>query len=138
MREYDDMRRTGNQRNALLVELLIVVLFFMLAATVLLRVFSTARNMSEQSRWITEALSDAQNVAERLLASDAPEAELTHMGFGLQEGAWVLAEEGYVISVTLSAEETSSGVMRRQEVTVLREGQQLLALPGARYEEARP
>ncbi len=132
------MGKTSHQRNALLVELLIVILFFMLASTVLLRAFSTARNMSEKSGWITQALLDAQNVSERQLAADAPEAELTHMRFELQGDQWVQTNEGYVTTVTLGTEETPQGCLRRQEVRVLRDGEQLLCLPGARYQEVGP
>ena len=130
--------KSGNRSNALLVELLIVVLFFMLASTVLLQVFATARNMSEKSAWITQALTDAQNVAERLYAADAPEAELTHMGFDLRGDTWVLEGESYATEVALSTEETAAGLLRRQEVRVVREGEQLLSLPVARYQEVRP
>ena len=38
-----------NRSNVLLVEILIAVLFFMLSATVLVRVFATARNMTVRS-----------------------------------------------------------------------------------------
>ena len=130
--------KSNNHSNALLVELLIVVLFFMLAATVLLQVFSTARNMSARSGWITQALTEAQNVAERLYAAQAPEAELTQMGFDLRDGAWVLSGDDYSTLVTLSTEETQAGVLRRQEVRVIRDGEELLSLPGARYMEVRP
>ena len=130
--------KSSNRSNALLVELLIVVLFFMLAATVLLQVFSTARNMSARSGWITQALDQAQNVAERLYAADAPEAELTHMGFDLRDGAWVLSGENWETQVTLSTESLPAGIMTRQEVRVVKDGEPLLSLPGTRYREVRP
>ena len=46
--------RTGNGSKALLIELLIVLLFFMIAATVLLQLFSTARNMSERAELLAD------------------------------------------------------------------------------------
>ncbi len=130
--------RSNNRSNALLVELLIVVLFFMLASTVLLQVFVKARNMSEKSGWITRALTEAQNVSERLAASDDPEAALADLGFAPQGDAWVLAEDGFVTEVVLSAEDRAAGKMRRQEVRVLKDGEELLSLPGARYQEVGP
>ena len=39
--------RNKNRSNVLLVEILIAVLFFMLSATVLVKVFATARNMTD-------------------------------------------------------------------------------------------
>ena len=55
-----------NRSNVLLVEILIAVLFFMLSATVLVRVFVTARNMTVRAGVETRALAEAQNVAEAL------------------------------------------------------------------------
>ena len=130
--------RSGNRSNALLVELLIVVLFFMLASTVLLQVFTTARNMSEESGWITRALTDAQNVSERLNAAEAPQEALAQMGFDQQGDEWVLTGEHYETRVTLSTEDLPAGVIRYQEVRVIREDKVLLSLPGAWYQEVRP
>lgn len=130
--------RSNNRSNTLLVELLIVVLFFMLAATILLQVFATARNMSERSGRITRALTEAQNVSERLYAADDPEAALAGLGFARQGDAWVLAEDDFVTEVTLSAEETPAGIIYRQEVRMLKDGETLLSLPGGRYQEVRP
>ena len=130
--------KSGNRSNALLVELLIVVLFFMLAATVLLQVFSTARNLSAQSGRLAQALTEAQNVAERLVAAGEPEAELSRLGFQKQDDRWLLSGEEFDTVVTLSAEDMPYGVMLRQQIQVLREGEQLLSLPVSRYQEVRP
>ena len=46
--------KTGNRSNALLVELLIVVLFFMLAATVLLQVFTGASDQGTRAGKTTQ------------------------------------------------------------------------------------
>ena len=61
--------RNRNRSNVLLVEILIAVLFFMLSATVLVRVFVTARNMTVRSGVESVAVADAQNVAESLYAA---------------------------------------------------------------------
>ena len=63
------MRSKHNGTNVLLVEILIAVLFFMLSATVLVRVFVTAHNLTVRSGVETIALSDAQNVAEAIYAA---------------------------------------------------------------------
>ena len=62
--------RNNSRSNVLLVEILIAVLFFMLSATVLIRVFATARNMTVRSGVESAAIADAQNVAEVLYASE--------------------------------------------------------------------
>ena len=50
-----------NRSNVLLVEILIAVLFFMLSATVLVRVFVTARNMTLRAGVETQASSEAKS-----------------------------------------------------------------------------
>ena len=85
--------KSGNRSNALLVELLIVVLFFMLSSTILLRVFSTAHQQNVRAGAITTALTEAQNVAEGLYAADDVEAELRKMGFELKENVWAREAE---------------------------------------------
>ena len=68
-----------NRSNVLLVEILIAVLFFMLSATVLVRVFVTARNMTLRAGVETQALAEAQNVAETLYAAEDPAEALEQM-----------------------------------------------------------
>ena len=48
--------KSGSRSNALLVELLIVVMFFMLSSTVLLQVFATARTQSDRAALMIQAL----------------------------------------------------------------------------------
>ncbi len=129
--------RSGNRSNALLVELLIVVMFFMLSATVLLQVFATARNQSAQAGRLTEALGAAQNTADRLYAAqDAGEA-LREMGFEEKEGVWRLSGEEFDVTVAVEETQTASGLMRRHQVQAVRDGQVLVDLPSARYQEVR-
>ena len=74
--------KKANRSNALLVELLIVVIFFMLAATVLLQVFTASRNQGRIAGAINDSLVEAQNVADRLYAAEGDEAGLLQaMGF---------------------------------------------------------
>ena len=65
--------RNRNRSNVLLVEILIAVLFFMLSAAVLVRVFVTSRNLTVRSGVEAKALVEAQNVAEALYAAGDPE-----------------------------------------------------------------
>ncbi len=73
--------KTGNRSNALLVELMIVIMFFMLTTSVLLEVFAKARKMSARAELLTNSLVIAQNTADRLYAADDPEKTLTEMNF---------------------------------------------------------
>lgn len=128
------MRKRG-QGNALLVELLIVVLFFMLAATVLLRVFAAAHEQGALAQRYNDALSDAQNAADRLYAADDPEAVLREMGFAEENQIWILMRDTYTLEATLAREPMEAGTLRRQEVRAVAGDERLFTLPCSRYEE---
>ncbi len=129
--------KSGNRSNALLVELLIVVMFFMLSATVLLQVFSTARSQSARAGMLIEALNETQNVADRLYGAQDAEAALAEMGFSQQNNGWSLDKNGYTITVTASETSAPNGVMNHFEVRALQNDEALLTLPVARYWEVQ-
>ena len=60
-----------NQLNTLLMEILIVVLFFALCSTVILDVFVGAHNQSARAGVQADALTEAQSLIDRLYAADA-------------------------------------------------------------------
>ena len=136
-----------NRSNVLLVEILIAVLFFMLSATVLVRVFVTARNMTVRAGVETQALADAQNVADTLYAADDPDAALTDMGFQLYHGAWTRATDDYTLYVEGAEEPAEAGAYWKGSVRafyrnrsadqVRQEDEELFALPCTRYREVR-
>ena len=128
--------KSGNRSNALLVELLIVVMFFMLSSTVLLQVFSTARGQSTLSGKLTQALNAAQSVADRLYAAKDPESALTEMGCIQEESLWRLPGDDFDLTVSVSLETQPFGELRRYRVQAVSEGQTLVDLPAARYQEA--
>ena len=129
--------KSGSRSNALLVELLIVVMFFMLSSTVLLQVFSTARNQSARAGWLNEALNVAQNTADSLYAAKDPEAALKDMGFQQEIGQWRLSGEDFEITVTTRETQEAAGVMIRHEVVAARDSDVLVELPVARYQEGK-
>ena len=125
--------RSGNRSNALLVELLIVVMFFMLASTVLLQVFAAARNQSTRAELITRTLAEAQNIADRLYAADDPEELLNSLGFDQQSDLWLQQDETRQIEVQITDETDEYGTFRRQEVRVTSDGKTLFTLPCSRW-----
>ena len=129
--------KSGYRSNALLVELLIVVMFFMLAATVLLQIFSAASAQTKRAELEINAINDAQNVADRLYAADQPEAALTEMGFLNADGVWRLDRKNYTIEATTRVETRGAGQYFAQEVRVTENGEALMTLPCSRYEEER-
>ena len=118
-----------------MVELMIVVVFFMLAATVLLRVFAAAHDQGRQADIRIRALNEAQNVADRLYAADDPEAVLAGLGFAMEGEDWVLEGEDYVLYATSRWEDREQGRMLIQQVRAEAAGETVLSLPCSRYEE---
>ena len=130
--------KSGSRSNALLVELLIVVMFFMLSSTVLLELYATSRNQSVRAGALTQALNEAQNVADRLYTAEDAEKALSEMGFEKQGEAWQKSSEICVLKVTASAEATGAGTLLRQQVSAVADGETYFTLPVARYQEVQP
>lgn len=139
--------RNRNRSNVLLVEILIAVLFFMLSATVLVRVFVTARNMTVKSGVESAALAEAQNVADALCAAEDRDALMTDMGFLSSHGAWSRDYGEYSLYVVGGLTETDGGDLWKGEVSAFykvrdpdakrAEDEELFSLPCARYEGVR-
>ena len=58
--------REGSRANALLVELLLVIFFFMVSAAILAQVFADAKLKSRTAHATNAAMLEAQNIAEDL------------------------------------------------------------------------
>ncbi|MBR6891269.1 MAG: type II secretion system protein [Clostridia bacterium] len=133
-----------NQSNVLLVEILIVVLFFMLSATVLVRVFIGARNRTVRAGVEAVAVNDAQNVAETLYAAKDIDQSMKDMGFLSSHGAWTKDCGDYTLYVKGEAGETGAGTLWTGEVSAFyklrnpdkarQEDEELFTLPCTRYE----
>ena len=68
--------REGSRSNALLIELLLVILIFMIAAAILVQVFADARLKSRTAYATNASMLEAQNIADELYAADSPEKVL--------------------------------------------------------------
>ena len=112
--------KNHSHSNALLVELLIVVLFFMLASTVLLQLFTAARTQSLRAEELSEATHLAQNLAESCQAdgslADLPVSSLT-------------------ASVESTSQQSESGTLTYYTVNIYSGDDLIYTLPSARYEE---
>ena len=133
--------KSGNHSNALLVELLIVIMFFMLAATVLVQVFTTAEKQSRDSGQMIGTLNEAQNLTDQLYAADDPEAFLKDHGFILTGNTWSKADDDSktTITVMISEKPTQAGAMRYFSVSFDNAAHEnLITLNNAKYVEAAP
>ena len=69
--------KEGSRANALLVELLLVIFFFMLGVTVLVELFAGAKHKTLQARAMNTAVMEAENIADDIYGADDPDAVLT-------------------------------------------------------------
>ena len=123
----------GSQLNTLLVEILIAVLFFALAATVVLDAFVIARSQSREAAAYNVALAQAQDVADSIYMSEDAQGALESAGFVQVDGSWVCEREDFTLEVTLGEEAMAAGVLRVSDVRAERDGTTLFDLPCSRY-----
>ncbi len=125
--------KEGSRANALLVELLLVIFFFMLSAAILVQVYADAKLKSRTAHATNYSMLEAQNIAEDLYASDSPAAVLDDYGFSENDGVWTLEKEGYLLKVTYREEETASGILRTYDIAGIEGEKTLLTLPSTRF-----
>ena len=125
--------RDGHRGNALLVELLFVILFFMLAAMTLTELFGEAKHKTLQARATNVAVMEAENIADDLYAAADPEAKLRELGFEENGEGWMLNRDGYTLTVTEKNEETEAGTLRIFTIDAYGDGKDLFSLPSTRY-----
>lgn len=123
-----------NHLNALLVEIIMAVLFFALAATVILQGFTAAHDLDNRAEVQTAALNQAQNLAERLYASQDMEKMLAAEQFIAENGVWRLTSEDFTLCVQLESEPAPAGVLQTASVTAICADQILVQLPCVRYD----
>lgn len=101
----------------LLIEVLIAVFFLMLSLTILVQVFGRTRKMASRAAAETEALTEAQNVAAGIAASEDPEGSLDEQGFVLYHGVFSKSGDGWSLMVSGSYEDTAAGRMWSGDLT---------------------
>ena len=125
--------KEGSRANALLVELLLVIFFFMISAAILVQVFADAKLKSRTAHATNASMLEAQNIAEDLYAAEDPDAMLNAYGFTSKDGALILERDGYFLKVTVREQETEAGVLRTYDVSGVEGDKTLLTLPSTRY-----
>ena len=125
--------REGHRANALLVELLLVILFFMLGATTLVELFANAKHKTLQARATNVSIMEAQNIADDLYGAEDPEAVLQELGFTKNGDSWILEEKEYTLTVTQQEEAAEAGTLRTFTISAAGDGKDLYSLPSTRY-----
>lgn len=120
--------------NTLLIELIIVLLFFALSQTVVVSMFAAAHEKAEHSSLLSSALVYTEGVAERLSIEENPDAALQEMGFAGGDGTYVYVNsEGFDVIVSVDREERPAGEMLCITVTASENGEELVSLPVQQY-----
>jgi hypothetical protein len=122
-----------SRANTLLIELLLVIFFFMCSAGILVQVFANAKLKSREAHVINASMLDAENIAEELYHADNPDAVLESYGFTAEESGWELRKDDYLIRVAVRTEESDSGTLRTCEVSGVQGDKTLVKLPSTRY-----
>ena len=125
--------KEGSRANALLVELLLVIFFFMISAAILVQVFADAKLKSRTAHATNASMLEAQNIAEDLYIAEDPDAVLDAYGFAEKDGAMILEKDGYFLKVTVREQETESGVLKTYDVSGVEGDKTLLTLPSTRF-----
>ena len=132
------MKRESGRANALLVELLLVIFFFMISAAILVQLFADARHRSIQARAATAAIAEAQNCAEDLYAEDDWESYLEKSGFTRddQNDRWMRKDNDYTLFIKKDfkpIDEGKTGEIRTFQITGFGDGKDLFTIPSTRY-----
>lgn len=125
--------KSRSRSNTLLIELLLVIFFFMCSAGILVQIFASAKLKSRTAHIINASMLEAENIAEDLYASDDPDAVLVSYGFTARDGSWELQKDGYLLKVVPQSEETESGTLRSYEITGVQGEKTLITLPSTRF-----
>ena len=103
--------KEGGRAKALLVELMIVIFFFMIASMTLVELFASSKLKSMEAKALNDSMLETQNIADELYGSENAEKTLTALGFQNENNVWTLEYDGYTIRVTHREEETESGIL---------------------------
>ena len=125
--------KEGGRANALLVELMIVIFFFMIASMTLVELFASSKLKSMEAKALNDSMLETQNIADELYGSENAEKTLTALGFQNENNVWTLEYDGYTIRVTHREEETESGILDTYDAASYLKDKQLLSLPSTRF-----
>ncbi len=106
------MKKRHSTANVLLIELVLVILFFMLCTSTIVEMFGHARVKSIYARSGNEAMLTVENLEERLACTADTEGELRKEGFELENGVWVLHRDTFTLTASESSEKTEAGSLR--------------------------
>lgn len=120
--------------NMLLIELVIVILFFSLSQVVIVQVFSEAQRKTVNTTWLNTALAQAEDTVERLAKEEKPDEALKAMGYEQDGEDYVYREvSGVELVATIHRLTQPAGEMVRVEISARQGDAELFVLPSLQY-----
>ena len=120
--------------NTLLIELVLVILFFMLCVATIVEMFGLARQKSAFARADSRAMMVVENLAEQLAGTKDAGKELENSGFVPDADGWALQDEYYRITAVETKEDTGAGTLRTVQFTAEQpNGHLLFEMPVVNY-----
>ena len=120
--------------NILLMELLVVILFFMLCVSTLVEVLGLARGKSAFARAENDAMLKVENLESLIRESGGTADTLKENGFVENGNGWTLTEETFILHAAIADEKTEAGTLQTVTFTAQRpDGTGLLELPVKQY-----
>ena len=127
----------SHQNNLLLIEMVIVILFFALSQAVVLQVFTKAQQINQDAQIADHALMRAEDTAETLAVQADAEAALLSLGFSLQDHQYILVDEdGYRLEAGIDRLSQPAGTLTTVEIRAYQKDHLLFTLPAVQYREA--
>lgn len=125
--------KKSNRLNVLLAEIIIATLFFALASTVILKVYTVTHSQSILAEAGSTAQTEMRNLSEMCYAAEDAEAVLTEYGFVKSEDRYVYNSDDYTLSAVIETEKTAAGTLRTILFSAEVMGETGMSLPSARY-----
>lgn len=110
---------TTGKSLAFMAELMMMLLFFLIAATITAMVFVRAYTVSRESNQMQAALLLAENAYEAAkYAADRPETVADLLGLAKENGVYVKQQDGLTLFVAFSENSTPAGTMYTAAIRV--------------------
>lgn len=124
-----------SKSGAILLELIIVILFFALSAATILQVYAAAYDKSRTTSRRDIALEAAQDWAEQFIGQTQPHQLMTEAGWQQNEDGSLemVTGEGVVLRADFDEVMSDAGTLHQMTITALDKGEQVFELPVAVY-----
>lgn len=119
--------------NMLLIELVIVILFFSLSQVVLVQVFAEANKRTLHTTRVNQALVTSGDLVEQLASSGDAEETLRQAGFSGENGSYTFSQNGVDFVATIRRLSEPQGQLVTVELSAKQADQLLFTLPSVQY-----